>query len=190
MLSSELLLVLEIVATVLGILSVYLLTVGRGVGWPVGGVMIVLTGLVYTGRKLYGSASLQLFFLLLQLIGWRRWAKSEEKDLRKASRRLGPRTYLPITLLAAALWYLLSLLLRHHGGAAPEIDSFVTTGSILAQVLMVYCYRECWLVWMVVDVVYVVLSVQQGLWAFGILYLIFTVLAYRGWTEWTRDLEG
>ena len=41
--------------------------------------------------------------------------------------------------------------------------------------------------WLVVDIVYVVLSIQQELWPFVLLYFAFCLLAVKGWIEWTRD---
>jgi nicotinamide mononucleotide transporter len=183
------LVVMEAAATLLGIFSVYLLSVGNGKGWPVGAAMIALTGVVYAGGGLYGSATLQIFFFGTQLLGWHRWRKSDEKDLRKSSRSLTLRKKFAVILLVTGLWSGLWVLLERAGGTAAPVDAFVTAGSLVAQVLMVGGFRECWPLWLLVDIVYVVLSFQQQLYAFMLLYLVFCVMAWNGWRQWTRDLD-
>lgn len=178
---------LEVAATVLGLVSVFLLSVGNGRGWGIGAVMILMMGVVYYAGGLFGSAALQLFFLVTQYIGWRRWRLGTEKDLRKSSRRLQAAHWgilLPVAVLAYAsgVW-----LLRRAGGEAVWVDSFVTTGSVVAQSLMVLGYGECWLWWLAVDVVYVWLMWDQNLFAFLFLYLVFCAMALNGWSQWTRE---
>ena len=55
---------LEVAATVLGLVSVFLLSVGNGRGWGIGAVMILMMRVVYYAGGLFGSAALQLFFLV------------------------------------------------------------------------------------------------------------------------------
>jgi nicotinamide mononucleotide transporter len=183
------LVILEILATILGLLSVYLLSVGNGRGWFIGMLMIVVSGAVFLGRSFHGSAALQLFFLVTQFVGWRNWRNGDQKDLRLSSRSLTKRQVAKLLGGGLVCWILLIPILQQTGGVSAWADGFATTGSILAQTLMVLRYRECWLVWLVVDVVYVGLMAQQTLYFFFLLYLVFCATAWNGWRQWTRDLE-
>lgn len=179
--------ILEWVATFFGVLSVYLLTVGRGLGWPLGCVWIVLTGYVYWDGNILGSASLQLFFLLTQLLGWWRWQRGNEPDLRVSSSFLSKhqRVFVLLTLLLCGLG--VAVLLEHLGSRSVWMDSFATVGSVIAQALMVGGNRECWLVWLAVNLIYVALNFSQQIWGFFILYALFCGLSVHGWRQWTRD---
>jgi len=51
---------------------------------------------------------------------------------------------------------------------------------------MVLEYRENWLVWLIVDVVYVSLYWNQDLKFTSLLYVLFTAIALRGWINWRK----
>lgn len=177
----------EVVSTVLGLLAVALLTVGNGRGWFVGVVSILMTSVVYVAHSIYGSALLQVYFLLTQLWGWWSWRKGEEQDLRLVSRTLSVRRRLLSVILVAMATVAAAHILQSVGGQSVWWDGFVTSGSVVAQTLMVLNYGECWLWWVVVDVVYVGLSWRSELWSYTLLYLVYCGLALNGWREWTRD---
>lgn len=184
---TEVMLVLEGASTVLGLISVALLSGGNGRGWALGAVMIILMGLVYSTRALYGSAALQIFFLVTQYVGWKRWKGRDESDLTLERRKLTWRERVLLLVVCAlstwgGFWVLESL-----GGQAAAWDSFVTVGSLIAQTLMVWGMGECWLWWLAVDVVYVGLMWQQNLLGYTLLYAVYCVLAVHGWRKWTRD---
>lgn len=180
---------LEMVATVFGVTSVYLLTVGDGRGWALGGVWILLTGYVFWLNNILGSAILQVFFLVTQIVGWWRWKTGEQTDLRLSSHWLSGSQRVVVIVTYALGWAGLAWWLDQSDGTAVSMDSFVTVGSVLAQTLMVWGKRECWLVWLAVNLVYTALSFSQGLAGFTLLYTLFCGLAVNGWREWTRDRE-
>ena len=182
--------VLEVLATLTGILAVYLLSVGNGRGWPIGLVNVLLSGLVYYDSGVDGSTFLQVFFFGTQVWGWSRWRSGEEKDLRASSRSL-PKWALCILLcLLAGAWLVGFEILQARESASTYTDAFVTPASVLAQILMVLSYWESWPLWLVVDIVFVVQSWEQELWAFVLLYLVYCGMAIRGWSQWTREDEG
>jgi len=182
-------LLLESLTTLVGVASVYLLTVGRGLGWPLGCVWIVLTGYIYWGAGLLGSASLQLFFLITQLVGWWRWKTGPEQDLRMSSTFLTRRQRLAVAGALLASWPAAVWVLAKLGSVGVWADGFVTVGSLFAQGLMVLGKKECWLLWTLVNLVYVALNLSQRLWAFSLLYGLFLALAIHGWREWTGTVS-
>ena len=177
----------EVVSTVLGLVAVALLTVGNGRGWFIGVVSIVMTSVVYVAHSIYGSALLQIYFLVTQFWGWWCWRKGEQQDLRLVSRTLSGRQRLLSVLLVGVGTVGAAHVLQSVGGASVWWDGFVTSGSLLAQTLMVLNFGECWLWWVVVDVVYVGLSWRSELWSYTLLYLVYCALALNGWRQWTRD---
>jgi nicotinamide mononucleotide transporter len=75
------------------------------------------------------------------------------------------------------------------GAAATWQDSFGLIFSVLAQILMVKQYTETWLIWLVVNVSYVVLYAEQDLWFTSALYVLFTLVAVRGWYKWDQKIK-
>lgn len=149
--------------------------------------MVVLSAWVYWKTSLLGSAALQLYYFPTQLLGWYRWSKRDGDDLRNSSRRLS-RLW---PFLIGPLWLLLSFAMSHvlsfSGGRFPEVDAFVTIGSLLGQTLIVFGFVEAWPVYVLVDVVSVALYVETGLYFYAVMFLIFCGLAVQGWWKWTRE---
>lgn len=177
----------EFLSFVFGLISVAQLARGDGRGWPVGVVMIVLSGWVYWKTLLFGSALLQLYYLPTQLIGWYRWAKRGNADLRQSKRtmNLGQRLLLVCGWMLATLagrWFLAG-----QGGVFPELDAFVTVGSLLGQTLIVWGFVEAWPIYLAVDVVSVILYLWTDLYYYAVMFLIFCGLATQGWWKWTRE---
>ena len=92
----------------------------------------------------------------------------------------------------AAGFVLLALFLDNFTDTdVPNIDGFLTAGSLLGQVLLSRKKVENWIVWIVVDILYVGLYLYKGLMLTAILYGIFVVLASIGLYAWSRTrVEG
>lgn len=73
--------------------------------------------------------------------------------------------------------------------AAPWLDAGLTAFSLVAQVWMAQKRLECWLLWILVDVLFVLLFLDKALYLTAALYALFTLLAIQGWRTWRRDLE-
>ena len=134
-------------------------------------------------------ATLQLFFLITQLVGWWRWKTGPEQDLRMSSTFLTRRQRLAVAGALLASWPAAVWVLAKLGSVGVWADGFVTVGSLFAQGLMVLGKKECWLLWTLVNLVYVALNLSQRLWAFSLLYGLFLALAIHGWREWTGTVS-
>ena len=66
----------------------------------------------------------------------------------------------------------------------PWPDALLTAFSLLAQLWMALKRWQCWLLWIVVDVLYVGFFAFQEYWLTAGLYGVFTALAVLGLREW------
>ncbi len=67
-------------------------------------------------------------------------------------------------------------------------DSFVAWGSVVATWMMTRKIIENWLYWILFDLVAAALYFSQGFHATAGLFLVYVVLAVRGYRQWRRDL--
>ncbi len=70
---------------------------------------------------------------------------------------------------------------------APWQDAALSAFSLVAQVWMAQKRVECWPLWIALDLLFVGLFVQQGLYPTAALYGVFTLLAVHGWLSWRQD---
>jgi nicotinamide mononucleotide transporter len=182
---------IEIVAFGLSIWMVACNMRVNALGWPLAIVASLLYALLFAQYKLYGEASLQLFFVVVAGWGWWQWLRGMSPDggsLRVS--RMTPRhrwQALAATLLA---WPLLGWLLDHATDSdLPYLDAWPTAASVTGQVLLGRKLIENWPVWIAVNLVSIGLFAVKGLWLTVILYALFAVMAAAGWQAW-RALEG
>ncbi len=188
---------LEILATITGLLNVYLLIKNKISNWFWGAVSSLLFGIVFWQAKLFSNMGLQLlYFVPMQFYGWYLWTRGtpEKND------------DLPITILKdmergcwIAVTFGLSLgwgwFMAHYTQAAiPYADAFNTGASIVAQYLQAKRKFENWWYWIAIDVLSTFyLYPSQKLYLTTGLYALFTVMAFMGAKEWEklmRDQRG
>lgn len=93
-----------------------------------------------------------------------------------------------LALLAAASWGY-GALLQGWGSNQPYVDAFTTVIALIAQVLMVYRFREQWVGWLVLNAVQIYLwsTVEGGgNTAMMAMYLGFIANSAYGWYNWTK----
>ncbi len=179
---------LEIVAFVLSVVMVVLNIRVNAWAWPLAIVSSLLYFALFWSSKLYGDASLQIFFAVVAGWGWWQWlrgttASGDELKVRE----LGTRARW-IALLALALAYpATALFLQHYTDTDVAWgDAFPTAASVLGQWLLGRKYVENWPTWVAVNAVGVGLFAYKGLWLTVILYAIFFLMSFAGWREWRR----
>ncbi|ASM78123.1 transporter [Vitreoscilla filiformis] len=182
---------LEIVACALSLAMVACNLRVHPLGWPLAIASSLLYALLFASYKLYGEASLQLFFVAISLWGWWQWIAARQADGQLlVVHRLRPRQAQGLALATLAAWPLLALLLTHTTDSdVPWLDALPTVASVTGQVLLGRKLIENWPVWLGVNLVSVGLFAWKGLWLTVLLYAVFAGLSVLGWRTWRR-LEG
>jgi nicotinamide mononucleotide transporter len=145
---------------------------------------------VFFQAKLYGDMSLQFVFIVVSILGWRQWLRGrDELNTAMLVTRLSARSMMNAGLACLIMFLLLWTFLKTYTDTdVPMADGFLTAGSLLGQVLLARKKLENWLVWIAVDVLYVLLYVYKDLHLTAILYGIFVVMAVQGYRTWKKEL--
>jgi nicotinamide mononucleotide transporter len=179
----------EAVGVLSGILGVWLTTRQKIWCWPVGIVSVSSFIVVFFRAKLYGAMGLQCVYVGLLVYGWHSWLHGGESLSPLRVSRLPRRLALGLLVLGAAAAGITGYWLRARTDhALPFVDGFTTSFSLVAQWMQARKYLENWLVWVVVDVVYVGMSLSQGLTLTAGLYAVYIGLAFVGFRDWRRSL--
>ena len=157
--------------------------------WPVGFFGAALTLFVFVQARLYGAAALQLVYMALMVYGWYEWRRGGESGGELQVSRTPPGWRLGLAGIGVGAAALLGLFLTYRTDAAlPAWDAATTSFSLVAQFMTTRKWIETWLVWIVVDVVYVGMLVTQSLNLMAALYFVYIVMAVVGWVSWRRSL--
>ena len=183
---------LEIVAFVLALAMVVFNIRVNVLGWPLAIASSLLYFLLFWNSRLYGDASLQIFFAVVAGWGWWQWLRgTDASGAALQVRELGARgRWVALGALALA-WPATGLFLRRFTDTdVPWWDAFPTAASVIGQWLLGRKYVENWPTWVVVNVVGVALFAYKGLWLTVVLYALFAVMSFVGWRAWRRLLAA
>ena len=183
--------IVELIAAILGVASVYLIIKQSLWCWPVGIAMTILYAWVFFDVRLYSDAGLQIVYIGLQAYGWWYWIARRDEALEKSSA--------PIVLLsrrARVGWLIAGVTFTGVLGLSmdgltdadlPFWDAGTTCFSLVAQILIARKYLENWLVWIGVDVVAIGVYAYTGLYITSGLYAVFLCMASWGLFVWWQD---
>lgn len=164
-------------------------------GWPLAIVSSALYGWLFAINRIYGDASLQVFFAATAAWGWWQWLfgrrATDPVGTRLRIARLRPGSAWRLALTWLGLWLALGALLdRFTDTDVPWLDAFPTAGSVLGQVLLARKYLENWWVWLLVNVASIALLVIKALWLTALLYGLFLLLSWAGLLRWRAALRA
>ena len=181
---------IELLATALTILSVWLSTREKIASWPTALVGVSLYFVVFLQARLYAAMGLQVFYFSFSVYGWYQWkfggTNSSELHVGRATRRHAV-WLIPLGILGAGTLGL--VLARTTDAALPWVDAAVASTSLVAQWMMTRKLLENWAIWIVLDVVYVGVFLVRDLRLTALLYAVFLTLAIIGHIEWKRSYD-
>ena len=181
--------VLEAIAVLFGIVSVYLSVKENIWSWPTGIVNVTLYILVFFRSKLYADMALQVVYIVISVYGWYEWLHGGQDRSALPVTRGTRKLALVLTVLGVAgSLGIGAALARLTDASLPYVDATTTTTSLLAQWMMARKILENWIVWVAVDVVYIGMFLFKSLYLTAFLYAVFLALAAMGYREWKKSL--
>lgn len=176
---------LEWLAAALGVCNIALLVRRSVWNYPFGMAMVALYVFVFREARLYGEASLQVFFFVMQGWGWWLWVRAGGGESRVPVRWLD----WPSRAVWAAMTAALSLNLgwamhRFTNASLPYADAAISGASIAAQLLLSFRRIENWVLWIAIDLASIAVYVVKGLWPTAALYVLFLGMSVLGLREW------
>lgn len=177
----------EIAAVLISILGVGL-TIARSMWcWMINFIAVVMYAYLFYTVKLYGETLLQFVFMAMNIFGFYQWIKGKRQDHEiriepiSANKVWGQ---IGLTMIAGAVF---GLSLQHFSDAAvPLLDGQLAMFSLLATYWTSRKHIQTWMLWVVVDIVYVGMFLYKGLIPTAGLYAAFVIMAAFGWWQWLQ----
>ncbi len=184
---------LEIIATIIGFVYIYLEIKELKLMWIAGVVLSVLYFVVFFNAKFYADMSLQLYYLFVSIYGWIEWSKKtgnsseESKPIVKTPRKQIFALFLVTAVIFLAYAFVLKI---YTDSPLPYWDSFTTSLSITATWMLAKKYIEQWWLWVLVDLTSAILYIYKNLYPTALLFAVYTALAIIGYFQWRKNMKN
>lgn len=181
---------LELIGVLTGFVCVYLNAVENIWGWPIAIVSCAIYIFVMLAARLYADVGLQVVYVGLNAYGWYQWLFGGNNH--KALRVTRIRRYELLALFPAGLVGTMAMYFyfsTQTDAAQPFWDSFCTAFSLVALYLQANKRLESWLLWILVDIIYVPLFFSRTLYPTAGLYVAYLILATAGFLLWRKSMH-
>jgi nicotinamide mononucleotide transporter len=195
---------LEFFAVITGITAVFLSARANIWSWPVGIVNVVLYFFLFFQVQLYPDMFLQVFFFVTNLAGWWRWAhpsigeEDRKKELRISFMRPKEIGFVvAATIVGTVLFGLFAKNLHtllptvfSAPSAMPFVDSFIAVLSVIVTFYMIQKKVECWIMWLIIDIVATWLYFIRDIKFTSALYFVYCLIAAYAVYNWVREYRS
>lgn len=190
--ASTLQIVLEFLAFVFGIISVFCAKKENIWVYPTGLISTIITVYLLYQAKYFGDMTMNFYYSVMSIYGWYKWvSKSDEPDLlitRTTSKEkiIG----FGLFILTMIFTYLVYIFFDYKLEIPNYIDIFTSGIFFTAMWYMAIKKIENWTLWIIGDFIAVPLFAYRGLGMLSLQYLIFTILAILALIEWKKILNN
>lgn len=185
--------VLEAIAFIFGILSVWYAKKVNIWVYPTGIICTVITVYLLYINQYFGDMMMNIYYSIMSVYGWWNWSRKKENKPIVPISRTNKKEKL-IGILLFVLTMLVTYLVYKGYGYDLKIPNYIdilTSGIFFtAMWYMANKKLENWTLWIIADVITIPLYAYRGLGMLSLQYLIFTILAIQGYIEWKKSLNN
>lgn len=176
---------LSLVSGIAGVISVVLCSQRKLSFYFWGFLQIGTFMAICINEHFYGKLFENGFYLITMIGGLLMWKRNEQCHMVE-TRSLNKLTLLFVSIQSLFAVLVVETILTGIGGEQPFMDSFTTVFAIVAQLLMIYRYRESWLFWLVVDITCIIMWYNEGNWCMTVQYIFWTMNCIYGLIKWNK----
>lgn len=189
--ASALQIILEFLAFVFGILSVYFAKKENIWVYPTGLVSTIITVYLLYQASYFGDMTMNFYYSIMSIYGWYKWSsKSIQNDL-NITKTNNQEKIIGIFLFffTIGITYVVYKFFNYSLEIPNYIDIFTSGIFFTAMWYMALKKIENWTLWIIGDVIAVPLFAYRGLGMLSLQYIIFTILAVLAYIEWKKILN-
>ncbi len=194
-LSSNIIQILEIVGTILGLIYLYYEYRASSSLWIVNIIMSAIYVLIYFSEGIYALGCLSIYNIFAAIYGifiWKYSKTPEQKELPITSipRKVLLNSSIIMIILSIVLIYILHIISNTGNLLCSTLDGLASSATIISLYWLAKKYKEQWFGWIFVNLVSVILYLITSLYFTACLYLIYIVVAIAGYKEWTKLMNN
>jgi nicotinamide mononucleotide transporter len=186
------LILLELLAFVFGVWSVWMAKKANIWVYPTGIIGTTITMYLFFTDRLLGDMLMNAYYSLMSIYGW--WEWSRQKDGKKV-RQITTMNHkekgigLVLVLTTMMVTYMVYRFTNTNMDTSNVIDIFTSGVFFTAMWLMARKKLESWILWISADLITIPLYAYRGWGMLSLQYLIFTILAFQGYYAWKESLH-
>lgn len=174
-----------------GVICVVLTAKGKISSYLFNFIQMITYMIICWDAKLFLEFGEQIFYFVACIFGVFLWKKNMRKN-KDGTEQVIAKKFKPwhwaATILITAVTTVILGTFGHDilGSTLPYLDAFTVALAVIAQLLMVWRYREQWAVWIVINLTSLVMFVALRQWSMVAMYIAWTINAFYGWYNWTK----
>ena len=184
-----------IVCGIAGVICVVLTAKGKISSYLFNFIQMITYMIICWDAKLYLEFGEQIFYFVACIFGVFLWKKNMRRNDDGTTQVIAKKFKLWHWVVTIIVTVATTVLLGTFGNVIlgstlPYLDAFTVALAVIAQLLMVWRYREQWAMWIVIDVASLVMFVMLKQWTMVVMYIAWTINAFYGWYNWTKLNKG
>ena len=190
--TSTLYIVLEAIAFIFGIASVWYAKKENILVYPTGLIATSITVYLLYKASYFGDMMMNFYYSIMSIYGWWNWSRKKDDAYVVPISRTNTKEKLigvVLVILTMMVTYGVYRLFDYTIETVNYIDIFTSGIFFTAMWYMATKKIENWTLWIFADVITVPLYAYRGLGMLSLQYLIFTILAIQGYLAWRKSLD-
>ena len=183
---------LEIIAVVFGILSVWFSKKNNILVYPTGMISTSIFTYLLFKWILLGDMMINAYYFMMSIYGWYIWTRKVNNIVTPISKVSSPEKITSLIIFFCSLSFVYGIYnyFDKWGSYISYIDNFTTAIFFVAMWLMANRKIESWIFWIIGNIISIPLYFYKGLTFTSIQYIIFTVIAISGYYTWKKILDN
>jgi nicotinamide mononucleotide transporter len=181
--------VLEIVAVIFGLLSVWYAKKDNILVFPTGLVSTSIFVYLLWKWTLWGDMMINGYYFVMSIYGWYHWTRkkgdTEEFPISKISsseKRIAIILFIFTVAFVVSVYHYFDKFTTWYA----YVDTFITGIFFVGMWLMAKRKVENWIFWIIGDVISIPLYFAKGYTFTSFQYIVFTIIAIFGYLEWKK----
>lgn len=175
----------DVLGASLSLFGAYFYVKQNPIAWPISAMAMPFDIYLYMHKGLMADTLLQIGYFLSTIYGWYQWCYGGELRSALPISSISGRHALMLSL-AGTVAYIIGLKIIYHYTTfnIAVFDMLAAVLSVIGQWLMCRKIFQAWLVFIIVDVVYIGLYLIKDVPFHGVMMMVYLIMALIGLSEW------
>lgn len=174
-----------------GVICVVLTAKGKISSYIFNFIQMITYMIICWEARLFLEFGEQVFYFIACIFGVVLWKKNMHKNDDGTEQVIAKKFKTWQWFVTAGITAITTVVLGYFGdnilgSTLSYLDASTVALAVIAQLLMVWRYREQWAIWILIDVSSLIMFVILGQWSMVAMYVAWTINAIYGWINWSK----